>query len=581
MKKIKSILSLSLFLTFLLYSRFVNLSWGLPYPMHPDERNMALALVRLRPENFFRPDFFAYGQFPLYLGYVLIQFNHLFSSKIGAIINFEEATISLRVISALASIINALILIKLINLIISNSQFSISDKISNFKLQITNWLIIIFAPFFIQFSHFGTTESLLMLLYSVIIYCSLLYLKGRSRSMLFLSALFSGLAIATKVSAVIFILTPLMVMLTESKDAGIFFKKYYQGLRLVVFTLLVAIIFSPYNFINFPDFLDSMKYESDVALGRYLVFYTRQFSDTHPLSFQLTKIFPFTLGWPILILSILGFAFLSWKDKRINLLRFAFLIYFLPNALIFAKWTRFIAPVMPIMLVIASLFLISIYDCRWLKTNIKIQKFLVMFCHSILWILIFASILPGLAYLSVYQNEDVRFVASDWIEKNIPENSYILSETANVIDLPVAKEKINGVSNKNYHYVSFNFYDLDENKELLEELNTHLSKADYIFVPSRRIFMNHTCLDAQNPSFNLKRFLEWKKCERLEKKYPLLYEYYQKLFSGQLGFKQVAEFSSYPKITFLGKTILEFPDETAEETWSVFDHPVIRIYKKM
>ena len=26
----------------LVYSRFINLGWGLPYPMHPDERNMAM-----------------------------------------------------------------------------------------------------------------------------------------------------------------------------------------------------------------------------------------------------------------------------------------------------------------------------------------------------------------------------------------------------------------------------------------------------------------------------------------------------------------------------------------------------------
>ncbi|MFA6391037.1 MAG: hypothetical protein WCX78_04870, partial [Patescibacteria group bacterium] len=31
----------------LVYSRFINLGWGLPYPMHPDERNMANAVQQL------------------------------------------------------------------------------------------------------------------------------------------------------------------------------------------------------------------------------------------------------------------------------------------------------------------------------------------------------------------------------------------------------------------------------------------------------------------------------------------------------------------------------------------------------
>ena len=69
-----------------------------------------------------------------------------------------------------------------------------------------------------------------------------------------------------------------------------------------------------------------------------------------------------------------------------------------------------------------------------------------------------------------------------------------------------------------------------------------------------------------------------------KEKYPLLNEYYQRLFSRSgfaKGFEKVAEFSSYPKISLFGKTLLEFPDENAEETWTVFDHPVIRIYKKI
>ena len=94
----------------LVYSRFVNLGWGLPYPMHPDERNMVTAIQQLNCQspivelnlptsmsgnwepvtswvkiikpldllNCFNPRFFAYGQFPVYFGYIIAFFLKFF-----------------------------------------------------------------------------------------------------------------------------------------------------------------------------------------------------------------------------------------------------------------------------------------------------------------------------------------------------------------------------------------------------------------------------------------------------------------------------------------------------------------------
>ena len=142
-------------------------------------------------------------------------------------------------------------------------------------------------------------------------------------------------------------------------------------------------------------------------------------------------------------------------------------------------------------------------------------------------------------YLSIYQKPDIRFQATDWINKYIPENSLVLSETANVVDIPL-------INKNNINVISFNFYELDNDPEIKTQFNNYLQKANYIFVPSRRIFANHP-----------------------KNKYPMLNDYYEKLFSGKLGFVKVAEFSS------------GLNDEKAEETWTVFDHPMIRIYKKI
>jgi len=55
--------------------------------------------------------------------------------------------------------------------------------------------------------------------------------------------------------------------------------------------------------------------------------------------------------------------------------------------------------------------------------------------------------------------------------------------------------------------------------------------------------------------------------------------FYQGLFAGKLPYKKVAEFTSYPSLTYLGIP-LTFPDDCAEEAFTVYDHPRVMIFKK-
>lgn len=551
----------------LLYTRLVGIDWGLPYPMHPDERNMSIAVQQLSCQladfnyqslkSCFNPRFFAYGQFPLYLAYIFIQLWHVVVGRFGDSIQFTEATLALRLTSTLASIINALVLVKIVRLFGHKSWYITPLTLTLFT----------FAPYSIQFSHFGTTESLLMLLYSIIIYLSLKFALSQltvKKNILFL-AFVSGLAIGTKVSSVIFCVLPLSTLLytqitNNELSMSHRFLRFLKGVTgYLVLTTIFAILSSPHNIINWQEFLGSMRYESSVATGTYMAFYTRQFEHTIPVLFQLHKIFPYALGWPLYILSLLGFLFLSWKDKSINILRFAFLLYFLPTAFFYAKWTRFMAPIFPIVIVFAVLSYDSMI--RIIESIIEIRYKIPRPVGSFIAVLIlFIAVLPGFAYLSVYQKPDVRFTASEWIYKNISDGSYILSETANVVDIPVTPStldrKLIPIQDRQYRVISFDFYNLDTDPTLQAALQERLSKADYIFIPSRRLFSN-----------NLEQ-------------YPKLARYYSKLFSGDFGFYKVAEFTSFPRIELLGKTLLEFPDEDAEETWTVFDHPVIRVYRR-
>ncbi len=619
------------------FLRFFNLMHDYPYFFNPDERNMATAITQFRLPNKLlqipscligqirqnptdlskqditlkncnlNPHFFAYGQFPLYLAFFSNQFVKPFANNIFSqttieqkilTTNFPSAIFWLRFWSATTSTLTVL-LVYLITNMLTNKRASL--ELGDWKLEIgfLAAIFVAFSPGLIQSAHFGTTESLLTFFFLTSFYLSIKFLSLSHLSNLkCLKYLFSlsfviGLATATKFTGLFFLAPPVAALIiryikaVKSRGKNISTITLAYSLTLLCLFLgsfIFSIIFSPFNLIDLRGFLGSVfGYEKEVAMGTYEAFYTRQFVGTIPILFQAEKIFPYALSWPVFILGSIGFLIstfilikkfiflilqkfknyaLGIKNKKIHfdmlnyyflLLNSSFLIYLLPNAFLFAKWTRFMTPVLPFFVIFAGY---SVYEFSKLNLTVIDKIFdRKIFMLTSYFLLLTLSLISGLAFMSIYIHEDCRVTASKWIYKNIPGDSYVLSETANVIDIPLEIPNYNQKPiNYNLKVISFDFYHLDDNPKLFGELINHLTRADYIFIPSRRIFANYM---------------------RLSGRYPLTTRYYELLFSGKLGFEKVAEINSFPKL--LGYS---FPDEHAEETFTVFDHPVIRIYKK-
>lgn len=172
--------------------------------------------------------------------------------------------------------------------------------------------------------------------------------------------------------------------------------------------------------------------------------------------------------------------------------------------------------------------------------------FLSKFKNKILlvtgYLLLVISCLWTLTFFSIYLRHDIRVTASEWAKNNLPSRSVIFTEEGNMIEVPMKGD---------FQKISLDFYALEDNPQAQNRVAEYLAQADYFIVQSRRLFSNH---------------------QRLPDLYPKTAGFYDLLFSGQLGFEKIKEFNPYPWSLI--------SDETAEETWSVFDHPVVRIYKK-
>lgn len=482
-----------------LFTRFYKLNWGNGFYFQPDENNMAVAISQFTSNNL-HPHFFAYNQFPLYLGYFTLNLFHLPNT-------FSNSIMVLRFYSAAFSVLSVFVMYKISKKLINRSAFP--------------WLIFlfIFNPGFIQAAHFGTTESLLILIFLISIYLSFLIVDTKETKYILMASLIGGLGLATKVSSLIFvfpILLSLLINLVKSKKIIEFlFRVFY----FLLFTFLFSLVLSPFSLIELGDFLSSMSYETRVATGHISVFYTSQFIHTVPYLFQIIHIFPYSSGLPVFIVSFLGFVLLirNWKLEIRNSLYWfltlaSCLIYFAYFGQLYTKWTRFMSPVFFVFPLIAGYF-------------ISTQRY-KLFRVALLII----SCLPGVYFMSLYLNTDIRLSASRWLVSSLPPETNVLSEGGNASNLPVINHQF---PVKNYDF--YNYQPLT--------LAASLEESEYLIVPSRRVFKNYN------------------------------YPYYDHLFDGSLGFRMVKNFTPNNDL-FLNS-------EDAEETWSVFDHPTIRVYKKV
>jgi len=500
--------------------RFYHLSWGGGYFFHPDENNMARSVSQLSFSNL-DPDFYAYGQFPLYLAYFSAIFLKFVNSQTLIVSSFEAAYI-LRFWSAVFSLLTVAVGLKL------SSVLFPKDKKFIFPA------LVSLTPGLIQSAHFGTTESVLTLVFISLVWLCVKIVRENKKKDFLLVGLVAGIGLASKLSALVyisplFLATALILFLKKPKG-------YYKNfIILALSTVSFFVLFCPYFIISWSEALSTLVYESRVARGEVLVFYTRQFANTLPVIFQFKKIFSWVLGPPMLFSFLAGLVLAAKHlfQKKITpnliIILSGSVSWFVFNSFLFAKWTRFMTPILPFFVMLSAWFLTQL-------KNVKLRRFWLICCF-----------IPGLVFTKAYR-ADSRLEATSWLNSNLSADSVVLSEGGNVVNLPVENRA-------GFKVINFDFYTLEDDPENYQQLENYVLEADYILVPSRRVFAN--IFDSDN--------------------YPVTVRYYQDLFSGSSGFYKEKEFEVFSP----WERLLVGSDLNSEETWTVFDRPTIRLYKRI
>jgi len=516
------------------FLRFYNLNWGAPFYFHPDERNIADLVLRsnLASPTSLLKGTFAYGNFPVILMLLLKSLFLSFFQIFKITDPLAQTTIILRITSASFSVLTLYVIF-------------LCGKFWSKKVALLSLFLATFSTGFIQQAHFGTYDGFMAFCSVTVFYFLLRFIKSKRILFYYLAILFIALGAAAKINLLVLSIFPIAILLSKLKTGKTHFIYVFKnGLFGLILLLCLTALLSPYYLTL--DFRNSLAYERGLVAGTAPVFYTQSFYNTTPVIFQLLHILPFLINPLLTIILLPAFSYVLFKtikarDQSFLLLASCFLLLFLPQAFLFAKWTRYIVPALPFIYLLIS---ISILDLlRHFKKILNIN-------YLVFSILIFSSVAFSLSYfITVFVRPDTRVEASTFAKDNIQANSRILSEP---YDLGIMS--FNDLS---HNIIFFNFYDLETGKNALQnELKTDIEASDYIILPSQRLIRSR--------SLNKNEF-------------PKGYDFYSSLQNGRLGYLKIYETPCdiFCKITYLNNPVFGF-----EETATVFDRPTVFIFKK-
>lgn len=516
-----------------LFLRMYNLNWDQGLLFHPDERNIANAVTKIHFWSQLNPGFFAYGGFSIYLyratADILVKLTH----DPSWVTDWGKIDVVGRFFSALFSSLTTVPL------------FYLAKKLFGKKTALLSVLLYVFTVTSIQNAHFSTTESAITFFGVLLCLVSLWWMEKPTTIKSVLLGVAFGTSIATKTSAFLTILFPffalIIVILQHKKSPKKLISLVPYSIIFLIISAFFAFLLSPFSLLDFKDFYSSMQYESGVATGSLPVVYTLQFNGSIPYIFQIEN-FVWQLGPLLTIFAITGFVFVileRFRKKEKNRLIFWIypLIYFIYVGDWHTKFLRYMVPIIPFFIISASYLLAHILE-RYKKIG-----------YAVVLLTVLTTICWAFAFFSIYTRPQTRVVASIWIYQHVKPGSTILTEAwDDGLPNPIGSETAN-----EYNLKQLDMYSTDNTQKIIY-LSSMLSSADYISISSKRLYATLI---------------------RLTPLYPITSKYYKLLFAGKLGYKEVAIFTSYPQIFGI-----QIHDDSAEETFQVFDHTRIFIFKK-
>ncbi|MHA2132106.1 MAG: ArnT family glycosyltransferase, partial [Promethearchaeota archaeon] len=260
------------------------------------------------------------------------------------------------------------------------------------------------VPIHIIHSHYFTVDIPMAFWFVLTLYFSSKIMKSGDVKYYILAGISLGLGVSTKYNSGL-VLVPVLTAhyLSNNRRLTLDSKIIKMGLAGFVFFVLS----SPYTILAYDEFKQGLIYIS------YLVNFENTGFEDSGLSyiFYLKRPLLYGIGPFLLILTVIGIAHSLYKFRYSDILVFSATIpYYLVIGNFPFYYSRYLLPIIPILLIIASNVLMD------LKQKIKVTRAL----SAIIIIVSLFTLLLTVSFLQLFVMNDPRDHAAEWISNNVP-----------------------------------------------------------------------------------------------------------------------------------------------------------------